>query len=263
MGRVQMSGQEGRPTPTVPNALDAPGIASRRTAAQQQQASLNQRYEFVRFLEYFKEKKLKPPHDKFVHDINRQVLTHAISFEEYTTTLKKTLNEIWPEIIREFQGHMVKIQQAQAAQASRMGKNLTPPTNNSPYAKRQATGQEDTPIMQTPHPTTETDLTAQNVVNSQIVRKRVEAVASKSNITTVDEQVSDLLCEALNQRIRDVLHSLVDFSNKRTQTEQEGAKDFSFIITSDARAEVRMIEKREREIQQKKDDQEKERLLEA
>jgi len=109
MGRVQMSGQEGRPTPTVPNnALDAPGIASRRTAAQQQQASLNQRYEFVRFLEYFKEKKLKPPHDKFVHDINRQVLTHAISFEEYTTTLKKTLNEIWPEIIREFQGHMVR-----------------------------------------------------------------------------------------------------------------------------------------------------------
>jgi hypothetical protein len=101
---------------------------------------------------------------------------------------------------------------------------------------------------------------SQACIQTQAVRKRIETVLERYKLSMEGDNVVECLSMAVEQRLRDVLQMLVDLANRRIETEPT---DYQIVTTSDTKTTLRLIEKREKEIATRKEEEEKERLLEA
>lgn len=98
------------------------------------------------------------------------------------------------------------------------------------------------------------------LVNESLLKNRIENITNRFRIS-IDDQLLEFINLALQERLRNVAEELVSISKKRTLDVSDSC--FSFAMTSDTKNALREIEKREKEIAQRKSADEKQRLLEA
>jgi len=99
------------------------------------------------------------------------------------------------------------------------------------------------------------------LVNSALLRNRIEAITRQFRMAPADEVFLEFVNLALRERLKNAAEELVTISKKRV--EDNAGYSFSFVTTSDTKNDLREIEKREKEIAQKRSAEEKKRLLEA
>ena len=99
------------------------------------------------------------------------------------------------------------------------------------------------------------------LINTSLLKDRVTAILTKSNISSVDEGYYDCLKMALQERLRFVVGELVAISKKRKS--DNTSTNFKCILTSDTKNALREIEKEEREHAQIREAEEKQRILAA
>lgn len=95
------------------------------------------------------------------------------------------------------------------------------------------------------------------VINSNIVRNRVQAITQKFKIANVDEEVLEFLNLALLERLRNVTEQLVSISQKRMD---EKSDVFECVTTSDPKIALRNILQKEQDLAKKREEETKQRL---